>query len=106
MTMELATCSITGRIGTKKRFGKTLKVTLANNWYNSKTKAEEVNWNTVTFIGKDADHVEEHFPEGSLLTVRGRIGDSSYEKDGETVYTVERTVLEFELLSFPKRDNE
>lgn len=102
--MDLATFNIIGRIGKKTRFGKTLKVTLANNYYDSKAKEEKPNWNTVTFIGKGADHVEEHFPEGSLLTVKGRIGDNSYEKDGETVYTVNMTVTEYELLSFPKRD--
>lgn len=104
--MDMATFQIIGRIGKKQRFGKTLKVNIASKWYDRNAKAEKANWNTVTFIGKDADRVEEHLPEGTQLIVKGRIANSSYEKDGETIYTTDLTVTEFDALSFPKKQDD
>ncbi len=101
--MDLATFQIIGRIGNIKRFGKIINCDIASPWWNNKECETETDWNSVTFIGKNADHVEKHFGKGDQICVRGRVRQNSYEKDGELRFTTDLTVTDFKLLSFKQR---
>ncbi len=95
----------TGRIVSTKRFGKKLAVRLASNYYDHKSKEEKTNYLDIDFIGKDADHVEKHFGQGDLIQARGRAANHSYEKDGETIYTTQLTVTDYDLMAFKKKED-
>ncbi len=44
-------------------------------------------------------YIDRNASIGDLVRVEGRMRDSSYEKDGETIYTVDRIANEFGILA-------
>jgi len=94
---------IIGRVGTIKTVGTTLRVSVCAN-YATKDKTGEwqdhPHWNELTiFQGGTQDHVKEKIDQGDLVFARGRIKQSSYEKAGDTRYTVDLICQELSRLA-------
>lgn len=51
-----------------------------------------------TLWGKQAENAAEYLGKGSHVNVVGRLRNSNYEKDGETVYRIEFTAEEIDYL--------
>ena len=73
--------------------GKVLKVSIAatDSWKDkdSGELRERTDWNTVTLFERSTTGfawLKENLKPGDLVHVRGRIAESNYEKDGQTVY--------------------
>lgn len=102
MPYNEASFRIIGRIGAVTRFGKILKVSIASNYStrdDGGDRQDHTRWNTVTVFGKQADWVETKRAIGDLVLVEGNIADTSYDKNGEIVYTADRLANRFELLA-------
>ncbi|MBZ6078824.1 single-stranded DNA-binding protein [Microvirga puerhi] len=101
---NIAEFQIIGRVARTAQVGSALKVTLAAN-YGTKDKTtnewkEDPHFNTVTIFGEGTqDYIEKHIATGDLVHARGRIRQSNYEKNGETVYTVDLICTEFSRLA-------
>ncbi len=61
---------------------------------------DEPYWNRVTIFSDGIrTYIDRNASIGDLVRVEGRMRDSSYEKDGETIYTVDRIANEFGILA-------
>lgn len=76
---------------------KVARVTVAAN-YSRKGENDEwdndPHFNRITFFGKSRDRIA-NWGVGDLVHIRGRVREGSYEKDGETKYTVDLIADEF-----------
>ena len=59
--------------------------------------SDDVHWNRVTLLFPNVRKTAEVVAKGDLVRVAGRMRDTSYEKDGDTIYTCERIVDEFDI---------
>ncbi len=95
---DMARFHIIGRVGNIKRFDKSVRVSIAAN-ASYKDKGEWVNqtdWNEVVIFNKATmKHVSENVGAGDYVRVEGRLRQNSFERAGETVYTVELICDEF-----------
>ncbi|MEM7242324.1 MAG: single-stranded DNA-binding protein [Pseudomonadota bacterium] len=99
--------NITGRIGKITPAGNTLKVSIASE-YGKKDKNGEFQsnpfWNTVTiFSERRIDWINKNCEPGDIVETDGTIRDTSYEKNGETVYTVTLAADRFDNHSYAER---
>ena len=98
-----ASFRLIGRIAKMQRVGGAIKVNVANNFDvkgDDGKYEEKTTYNQVTVFGKQAEWVENKRKVGDLVLVEGNLHDSQYQdKNGETVYTVERNANRFELLT-------
>lgn len=101
---NLAKFEIIGRIGKINSHGTVTHLTIAAN-YPRKDDAtgewsEDTYWNRVSVFGeRTRNYISEKAKVGDLVRVEGRMRDSSYEKGGETIYTVDRIVDHFGILA-------
>ena len=89
---DYALFDISGRIGKITRAGKALKVNIASNRPIKGSDGEwkdNTTWATITVFKETADWIEKSCTPGDYVRARGRIANGSYEKDGETRYTVD-----------------
>lgn len=100
---NLAKFEIIGRIGKIEPHGKVTHLTLAANYPRKNDKDEwvdDTHWNRVTIFGeRTRKQIADQAHVGDLVRVEGRMKDSSYEKDGDTIYTVDRIVEQFGILA-------
>ena len=70
---------------------------------NEKYKEKETTtWVKLVFFGKQAEIVDKYAGKGSSLFVSGRLQTSNYEKDGQTHYSTDIIVKEFQFLDSKK----
>lgn len=62
-------------------------------------RQEKTTWLRVSLFGKQAENADKYLSKGSKVFVSGRIENDSYEKNGETQYTLNFIVKEIEYLS-------
>ena len=90
---NIAEFTLIGRVGTIKQVGKTLRVSICANYPFKGDKGQwrdDAHWNEVTIFTKAIQsYVSEHVSKGDLVHVRGRLRQSSFERDGQRVYTVD-----------------
>lgn len=67
-------------------------------------KQEKTEWHRIVSFGKQAEILEQYLSKGSQLYLEGRLQTRSWEKDGQTHYTTEVIVNEFQFLD-SKKDN-
>ncbi len=101
---NLAKFEIIGRIGKIDAQAKVTHLTIAANYpyRNDKTGewTDDPHWNRVTIFSDGIrTYIERNAVIGDLVRVEGRMRDSSYEKNRETIYTVDRIVNEFGILA-------
>lgn len=101
---NLAKFEIIGRIGKIDAHGNVTHLKIAAN-YPRKDEAtgewsDDTYWNRVTVFGeRTRKYIADKANVGDLIRVEGRMRDSSYEKGGETIYTVDRIVDQFGILA-------
>ena len=90
---NIAEFTLIGRVGTIKQVGKTVRVSVCANYPFKDDKGQwkdDAHWNEVTIFTKAIQsYVSEHVSKGDLVHVRGRLRQSSFERDGQRVYTVD-----------------
>ncbi len=101
---NLAKFEIIGRVGKIDSQEKVTHITIAANYpHKDDTTGEwtdDTFWNRVTiFNDKVRRYIGEKAKVGDLVRVEGRMRDGSYEKNGETIYTVDRIVDVFGILA-------
>lgn len=94
---------IIGRIGKVNKFDGTTRISIATNYRRKEADGKWVDdphWNeVVVFSDKTRKYIDEHLDSGDKISVRGRIRNGSYEKDGKTVYTTDLIVRELHLMA-------
>jgi single-stranded DNA-binding protein len=88
---HIAQFTIIGRVGAIKEVGSTLRVTVASS-YSFKDDhgdwIDRANWNEITIFNDNTKgYVRRNISVGDLISTQGTISQTSYEKDGERVYT-------------------
>lgn len=94
---------VIGRIGRVAEVGSTLKINIASDYPRRNEDGgwdANTHWNTVTiFNERTIDWINGNCQPGDLVHARGRLRNGSYEKDGQTIYTVDLVTTEFLLLA-------
>ncbi len=72
---------------------------------NTGEKQEKTEWHRVVAFGKPAEILEKYLSKGSKVYIEGRLQTRNYEKDGQTHYTTEIVVREFQFLG-GRQDNQ
>src|SRR5271170_4922919 len=88
----IAEFTIIGRVGEIKQVGSTLRVSVASSFSrrdNSGEWIERTRWNEVTVFGEATrGYVKRNIVKGDLIFSSGSMGQTKWEKDGETFYGV------------------
>src|SRR3954452_2536845 len=96
---NIAEFTIIGRVGAIKTLGKAVRVTIASNYRLKDERGEwreDTHWNEVTVFSPTTQaYIAEHIAKGDLVHVRGRLRQSSYERNGSRVYTVDLVASSF-----------
>ena len=105
---NIAEFQIIGRIGRIAEVGKALKVDVAAN-YGKKDQAgvwrDDPYWNSITIFDEQTRlYVQQRLAKGDLVFTRGRIRQTSYQKDSKTIYGVDLIATEFTRLARPSED--
>ncbi len=72
---------------------------------NTGDRQEKTEWHRIVVFGKQAEICEKYLSKGSQVYVEGRLQTRNYEKDGQTHYTTEIVVSNFQFLG-GKQDNQ
>lgn len=102
MSQNCAEFHIIGRIGKVDAKEKVTFLDVASN-YNRQRDGEweqTTKWNRVTLFSKNAERAG-RAQVGSLVRITGTVEQSSYERNGATVYTVELNADSFAVLAKP-----
>ena len=106
---NIAEFTIIGRIGKIDPLSGATRLSIASN-YRRKGEdgqyGDDTHWNSVVVFSEPTRrYIDEHVAKGDLVMARGRVRQSSYEKDGETRYGVDLVCTSFGLLSAKQPDN-
>ena len=105
--MNIAEFTILGRVGKIKPFDGKTNVTICANYSFRNREGERdsaAHWNEVTiFAEATRDYIAKYAKEGDLVIARGRIKQTSFTRNGSTVYGVDLLADEFSILA-PKAD--
>jgi single-strand DNA-binding protein len=85
-------------LGNVTSFEKAVKVSIATDriWTNDAgTKETRTDWITVTVFDDQAAWIKDNVSKGQPVIAEGRINNSSYEKDEQTVYTTDLVATTF-----------
>ncbi|GEC33936.1 hypothetical protein N181_28160 [Sinorhizobium fredii USDA 205] len=94
--------TLLGHVGNLVELKNVLKVNIAANreWQGEGGKRSATDWVQVTILDKkQAEWIEENVGPGDLVYVESRISNSSYERDGEQVYTTDVIAQLFNLVA-------
>ena len=72
---------------------------------NTGEKQERTEWHRIVAFRKPAEILEKYLSKGSKIYIEGRLQTRNYEKDGQTHYTTEIVVREFQFLG-GKQENQ
>ena len=94
---------ILGRVGKTKTFQGKVNVTICAN-YSGKDKdgqaRDNPHWNEVSVFSEAARaYITEYCKPGDLVLARGRVKQNSFERDGQTIYSVDIVCDEFSILA-------
>ncbi len=95
---DIARFQIIGRVGKVKTFDKVVRVSIATNasYKESGEWVDRTHWNEVAIFDRGTrGWVSEKVQPGDVVRVEGTLRQSSYERDGETVYTTDLVVEDF-----------
>ncbi|MCB8839365.1 single-stranded DNA-binding protein [Aurantimonas sp. VKM B-3413] len=100
-----ATFEIIGRVARIAAFANATRLTIASNYRVRDDKNEwrdDTHWNeVVVFSPQQLQTIAETIAKGDLVRTTGRIRQSRYEKNGETIFATDLLVREFALLARP-----
>lgn len=60
---------------------------------------EETDWHRLTFFDRQAERVEKYVQKGDFLVVQGEIRQRTYEHQGETRYSTDLVVRQYQRVS-------
>lgn len=103
MTQNIAEFRIIGRVAKIDAGEKVTHINVAAN-YNRKVDDEwqqDTHWNRVTVFSKLAERVQKA-GKGDLVHITGRVRQNSFERDGETSFTVDLIADDFSILANAK----
>lgn len=90
MFCTYAEVTLQGYVGAIREVGKTLKIRISHTeaWKVDGERKERTIWNVVTVFESmpGFEWIKANIKKGDLVMVRGRVSESSYEKDGATIY--------------------
>ncbi|WP_104825519.1 single-stranded DNA-binding protein [Rhizobium sp. NXC24] len=95
---DKASFEIIGRVGKIKIFDKVVRVSIASNasYKENGEWVDRTNWNEVAiFDGSTRTFVEKNVTAGDYVRIVGTLRQNSFERNGETVYTVELAAESF-----------
>lgn len=105
-------CIFTGRVVTDPRAreipsGKMVYLTMAvRRPYRNKENDYDSDFPMIKAFSNKADIIEQYIKKGDVITVRCMLQTDKYEKDGQTVYTNDFIVDDFDLPARPRDDSE
>ena len=87
---QVAEFEIIGRVAKFDSKEKVTFVDIASHYPRQENDqwVDDTHWNRVTFFGNNIERINK-YSVGDLVRVTGRVRQSQYEKDGETVYVVD-----------------
>lgn len=94
--------TLLGHVGNLVELKNVLKVNIAANreWQAEGDKKNATDWVQVTILDKkQAEWIGENVGPGDLVYVESRISNSSFERDGEQVYTTDVIAQLFNLVA-------
>lgn len=94
--------TILGHVGNLVELKNVLKVNIAANreWQADGEKKTATDWVQVTILDKkQVEWITQNVVSGDLVYVESRISNSSYERDGEQVYTTDFIAQLFNLVA-------
>ena len=99
---NFAEFAIIGNVGSVKKLNNATRISIASN-YRRKTEdgawTDDTHWNhVVVFSEATRKFIDEQVAKGSLIVARGRVRQSTYDKDGQTRYAVDLICNDFGLL--------
>lgn len=100
MPRNIAEFRIIGQIGSKDEKERVSFVNVASN-YNREVDGEwqeDTHWNRITCFGKCAEYAQ-NAGKGDLVHITGRVRQSSYEREGQTVHGTDLIADSFSVLS-------
>ncbi len=101
--MNIAEFTILGRVGKIKPFDGKTNVTICANYTFRNRDGERdsaAHWNEVTiFAEATRGYIANYCKEGDLVIARGRIKQTSFTRNGATVYGVDLLADEFSVLA-------
>ncbi|MDD9302370.1 MAG: single-stranded DNA-binding protein [Desulfobacter sp.] len=65
---------------------------------NTGDRQEKTEWHRIVVFGKQAETCEKYLSKGSQIYIEGRLQTRSWDKDGQTHYTTEVVVSNFQFL--------
>lgn len=101
---NIAEFQIIGHVGKIEQHDKVTHLQIAAN-YRRKDKEsgewqDEPYWNRVTIFNEhDRKYIAENLSQGDLVRVKGKMRDTSFDRNGETVWSTDRIVDEFGILA-------
>ena len=73
---------------------------------NTGDKQEKTEWHRVVAFGKQAEILEKYLSKGRQVYIEGRLQTSNYEKEGQTHYTTDIIVTNFQFLGGGRGDTQ
>jgi single-strand DNA-binding protein len=101
---------IQGHVGKITPVGRALRISIAatERWTDRETGEvrEKTRWNTVTLWdnARGFDWIRTNLATGDLVHCRGDVEQASYDKDGQTVYTVDLRAEALSVIPTGRRD--
>jgi single-stranded DNA-binding protein len=106
---NIAEFTILGRVGKIDHLQGATRLSIASNYRRKGDDgqyADDTHWNTVVVFSESTRrYIGEHVAKGDLVMARGRVRQSSYEKNGETRYGVDLICFDFARLAQKQPEN-
>jgi single-strand DNA-binding protein len=99
---NIAEFQIIGQVVRSSHVGKAVKVTLAANYPVKQNNEwiDDPHYNTVTIFNERVQkYIAGQIGTGDMIFARGRVRQNAYEKNGETIYTVDLICDDFSRLA-------
>jgi single-strand DNA-binding protein len=100
---NIAEFTIIGRIGKVEVLNTATRLSIASNYRRrgeDGSYADDTHWNTVVVFAESTRcYIGEHVARCDLVMARGRLRQSSWDKDGETRYGVDLICFDFARLA-------
>ncbi|KFG89986.1 Single-stranded DNA-binding protein [Sphingobium herbicidovorans NBRC 16415] len=100
--INFAKFEVIGNVGAIQASGNVTHLKIASNFRrkNGEEWVDDTNWNRVTiFNERYRKTIAERLRVGDLIFAEGTMRDTSYEREGETVFTTDQIVEKFGILS-------
>lgn len=106
---NIAEFIIIGRIGKVEVLNTATRLSIASNYRRRSENgsyADDTHWNTVVVFAESTRcYIGEHVARDDLVMARGRLRQSSWDKDGDTRYGVDLICLDFARLAPRQLEN-